>query len=88
VPGFRVGAANAEDASLPPWKVEPWSDVVSGDKLLNDLAAIFTRHVILPEHAVEALALWVVHAWGFDAWDISPFMVISSTPPMVRRFRA
>jgi putative DNA primase/helicase len=51
---------------------------VAGDKLLNDLAAVFTRYVILPKHAAEALALWVVHAWAFDAWDISPFMVIVS----------
>ena len=72
------GRANAEDASLPHWKVEPWSDVVAGDKLLNDLVAIFTRYLILPKHAAEALALWVVHAWAFDAWDISPFMVIIS----------
>jgi putative DNA primase/helicase len=72
------GRANAEDASLPHWKVEPWPDVVAGDKLLNDLVAIFTRYVILPKHAAEALALWVVHAWAFDAWDISPFMVIIS----------
>jgi hypothetical protein len=31
------------------------SDVVAGDKLLKDLAAIFTRYVILPKHAAEAL---------------------------------
>ena len=42
------------------------------------MVATFTRYVILPKHAAEALALWVVHAWAFDAWDISPFMVIIS----------
>jgi putative DNA primase/helicase len=72
------GRADAQDASLPHWKVLPWPDVVAGDKLLDDLAAVFTRYVILPNHAAEALALWVVHAWAFDAWDISPFMVIVS----------
>jgi hypothetical protein len=51
---------------------------VADDKLLSDLAAVFTRYVILPKHAAEALALWVAHAWAFDAWDISPFMVIVS----------
>jgi hypothetical protein len=55
-----------------------WPDVVASDRLLNDLAAVFTRYVILPKHAAEVLALWVVHAWAFDAWDISPFMVIVS----------
>jgi len=72
------GRAHAQDASLPHWTVVPWPDVVAGDKLLNDLAAVFTRYVILPKHVPEALALWVVHAWAFDAWDISPFMVIVS----------
>jgi hypothetical protein len=72
------GRANAQDPSLPHWTVVPWPDVVAGDKLLNDLAAAFTRYVILPKHAPEALALWVVHAWAFDAWDISPFVVIVS----------
>jgi len=72
------GRTHAEDASLPHWNVEPWPDVVAGDKLLNDLVAVLTRYVILPKHAAEALALWVVHTWAFDACDISPFMVIVS----------
>jgi putative DNA primase/helicase len=73
------GHSNAKDGDLPHWNVEPWSEAVSGDRLLNDLAAVFSRYVIyLPKHAADALALWVVHAWAFDAWDISPFMVLVS----------
>ena len=49
-----------------------------GDKLLNDRAAVFTRYVMLLKHGAEALALWVVRAVAFDAWDISPFMVLVS----------
>jgi putative DNA primase/helicase len=72
------GRASAEDADPPHWKVERWPKAVAGEKLLNDLTAAFTRYVILPEYAAEALALWVVHTWAFDAWDISPFMVLVS----------
>jgi putative DNA primase/helicase len=72
------GHASAKDADLPHWNVEPWPEAVSGDRLLNDLATVFSRYVILPKHAADALALWVVHAWAFDAWDISPFMVLVS----------
>lgn len=72
------GHANAKDANLPHWSVEPWPEAVSGDRLLNPLAMVFSRYVILPKHAADALALWVVHAWAFDAWDISPFMVLVS----------
>src|SRR5215467_4461370 len=62
-----VAGLMPEDASLPHWNVEPWPDVVAGDKLLNDLVAVFTRYVILPKHAAEASVLWVVHTWAFDA---------------------
>jgi hypothetical protein len=72
------GHVNAKDPDLPHWNVEPWSEAVSGDRLLNDLATVFSRYVILPKRAADALALWVVHAWAFDAWDISPFMVLVS----------
>jgi hypothetical protein len=71
----RRGHANAKDADLPHWSVEPWPEAVSGDRLLNALAMVFSRYVILPNHAADALALWVVHAWAFDA---SPFMVLVS----------
>jgi len=33
---------------------------------------------VLPEGADVALALWVLHAWTFDAGDISPFLVLVS----------
>jgi putative DNA primase/helicase len=46
--------------------------------ILNALAMVFSRYVILPKHAADALALWVVHARAFDASDISPFMVLVS----------
>jgi Protein of unknown function (DUF3631) len=72
------GHANAKDADLPHRSVEPWPEAVSGDRFLNDLATVFSRYVFLPKHAADALALWVVHAWAFDAWDISPFMVLVS----------
>jgi len=65
-------------AELPHWKVEPWKEPVDLAQLLNDIVRVFNRYAILPKHAPEALALWVLHAWAFDAWDISPFMVLVS----------
>jgi hypothetical protein len=44
------GHANAKDADLPHWNVEPWPEAVCGDRLLNDLATVFSRYVILPKH--------------------------------------
>src|SRR5262249_20983222 len=39
---------------------------------------IFRRYIALPKGADIALALWVLHAWTYDAGDISPFMVLVS----------
>ena len=83
----RIRRCQNRGVTLPPGSVRGNPEArqsgirhVGGAKLnqANDLVAIFTRYVILPKHAAEALALWVVHAWAFDAWDISPFMVIIS----------
>jgi hypothetical protein len=32
----------------------------------------------LPQHAPEAIALWVVHAWSFEAWENSPLLILMS----------
>jgi len=66
------------DAELPHWKVKPWSEPVSTGALLDSIKSAFARHVILPPGAAEGLALWVLHAWTFDAGDVSPLMVLLS----------
>jgi Protein of unknown function (DUF3631) len=65
-------------AELPHWTVEPWDEPVDGAALLDAIEAIFRRYIVLPEGAAHALALWVLHAWTFDAGDISPFLVLVS----------
>lgn len=65
-------------AALPHWQVEPWRDAVATGQLLDSIATAFTRYIVLPKHAAEALALWILHAWTFDAGDISPFVVLTS----------
>lgn len=51
---------------------------VSGAGLLDAICAVLRRHVVLPDHAAEAIALWALHAWAFDAWKISPILIIMS----------
>ena len=68
-----------EDASaLPHWKVEPAAEAVNGAALLDSIRKTFCRYIVLPKGADTALALWVLHAWTFNAGDISPFMVLVS----------
>ena len=58
--------------------VEPWSEPVDGALLLNEIAGILRRFVILPKWGSEALALWVVHTYGYDLRDVSAYVGVES----------
>jgi hypothetical protein len=60
------------------WKVEPAKTAVDTAELLDAIARIFRRHIVLPKHADVAIALWILHSWTFDAGDISPFLALKS----------
>ncbi len=51
---------------------EPWPDSVVGADLLDRLVGGLCRHVVLPAHAVEAIALWAVHTHAFELWRHTP----------------
>jgi putative DNA primase/helicase len=57
---------------------EPWPHPVDGAVLLEDIAALIRRHVVMPEEAARATALWVVGTYCFDAFVIFPRLVITS----------
>jgi putative DNA primase/helicase len=57
---------------------EPWSDSVAGAELLDNLAAAIRRHVVLPDRARDACALWVVHTYLTDRFLISPRLGVRS----------
>lgn len=57
---------------------EPWPDAVDGAGLLNEIAAIFKRFLALPNGAVEALSLWVLHAYVYMAFLITPRLAFTS----------
>ena len=63
---------------LPHWNNEPWAESVAGDALLDALRAHLKRHVVLAEHTDVALALWILLTWVFEAFDITPYLCISS----------
>ena len=63
------------------WSVDQWPDDVATADLLDDLATIYARHVILPEHGATALALWTLHAWALDAAFCSPLLMLVSPEP-------
>ncbi len=58
--------------------VEPWPECVNGAEVLDNVAETFSRYVVLPDGAADALALWCGHAHAFDAFDCSPRLNIWS----------
>ena len=72
------GEDEAEKTSLLFPAVEPSAEPVDGAGLIDDLAARVRCHIILPDHAAEAVALWTLFAWAFDAWTIAPMIQISA----------
>ena len=57
---------------------EPWPEEVDGDDLLDRIVGALCRHVVMPAHAAEAVALWCLHAYAFEAWQHTPRLAIGS----------
>ncbi|MDA1190498.1 MAG: DUF3631 domain-containing protein [Candidatus Poribacteria bacterium] len=57
---------------------EPFEEPVDGAELLNDIAATLTRFLVMPPGAVDTLALWVLHTYVFDAFDVTPYVTVTS----------
>lgn len=58
--------------------VEPWPDPVDGAALLDDIAATASRHLVLPDHGSEMLALWAALTWIADKARVLPLLAITS----------
>jgi hypothetical protein len=81
VPPAKLEREKGGDDTPPHWAVEPWSEPVNGAALLDDIVKVISRYMVMPPHAAEAVALWVLHAWSFGAWHISPLLInVSPTP--------
>lgn len=74
----RRKAEDAGEGQPAHWYVEPWPEPVDGAALLDAVSGVFKRYAVLPEHAPEALALWVAHAWALDCFQCSPFATLVS----------
>ena len=51
---------------------------MDGKALLDILAALLSRFVVLPARAAEALALWILHTYAFQLRDISTYLGVES----------
>lgn len=62
--------------SLP--EPEPWPAPVNGAELLDTLAVSIRGHVVMPDHAADTVALWVLHTYLLDCSGFSPRLAITS----------
>ena len=59
-------------------EAEPWPEAVGGNVLLDELARVMKRFVVLPHWGAEALALWTVHTYAFQLRDITTYIGVES----------
>lgn len=60
---------------------EPWPEPVDGAELLEDLAGLFNRYLVLPEGAADVLALWTAHTYAVDHFDHTGYLALVSPTP-------
>jgi len=58
--------------------VQPESIPTSGDVLLNDVVRFVRRFVVLNDEQATAVALWVTHTHALEAFDVSPYLAVTS----------
>jgi|GraSoiStandDraft_16_1057320.scaffolds.fasta_scaffold30157_2 hypothetical protein len=59
-------------------ELEPWSEPVDGAALLNALAYVISRHIVMRKQGRHTTALWAVHTFLLDAFMISPRLAVRS----------
>jgi putative DNA primase/helicase len=53
----------------------------SGSQLLDELTKQVLRYVVMKKHEARTIALWIVHAFAFELFSISPRLKIQSPEP-------
>lgn len=57
---------------------DPWPDEVDGTALLDEIVNQCRRFVAAAPAIFDAVALWCVYAYVFDAFEVSPLLVLTS----------
>lgn len=71
-------AATGQGTVLTLTDPDPWPDPVDGAELLNEIANVHSRFVVLPPGAADADALWDLHTYLIDLLHVSPINVKTS----------
>ena len=73
-----------QGAIQPP--TEPWADTVDGAALLDELSAVFHKHVIATDESTAAAVLWVPYAKSTKHADLLKLLTKwdSLNPPQLK----
>src|SRR5262249_17469850 len=74
----RQQTAQSGTGLVLPTDPEPWPSEVDGGELLVEIEKLIGRFVILQDDALHAVALWILHSWTLNAFDISALLAITS----------
>lgn len=67
---------------------DPWPQWVDAAELLEEIADLFTRYMILPAGAATTFALWVVFAYAHEVAEVSPLLALCSPEKRCGKTRA
>ncbi len=76
--GSEAKEASGQGQSLSLPEPEPWHEPVDGAVLLDELAAVILRHIVMAKSMANAIALWIVHTYVFTVLFITPRLSITS----------
>ncbi|WIT12907.1 DUF3631 domain-containing protein [Paucibacter sediminis] len=71
-------ASSGPASRLPFTENEPAEEPVQPAKLLDDIAALIKKYVILEPEQADAAALWLAHTHLIDVADVSPIAIINA----------
>ena len=71
-------AAPASNAVVFNSEPQPWPDPVTGEDLLNEIAASVRRHVVLGNYDLLTVTLWIVLTYLSEIVDCLPILAILS----------
>jgi hypothetical protein len=57
---------------------EPWNHPVDGASLLDEIANVLCRFIVLPLDEIKAIALWILHTYAVEATSICPILIVKS----------
>lgn len=72
-----AAASTAGECSHFP-RVEPWPHAVKLADVLDGMSKKIREHVVLTQEQADVVALWIAYTYVFNAFDVSPFLAITS----------